>query len=160
MKNLFKHGSDLPRPSSALPSEDEPPPLPSAPPPAPKWNTFPGSNTAYAPAEVVQYLDDDDALDDQQEPTFLTQEPSNKSENKFDQSRKKELLPSRTVDLHKQNPEQRSVASESLDSERHEMLMKRIHFFGIKPEDSEEYRRLMKGCYIFNGHILLYIFLP
>lgn len=159
MKNLFKHGPDLPRPSSALPSEDEPPPLPSAPPPAPKWNTFPGSNTAYAPAEVVQYLDDDDAFDDQQEPTFSTKEPSNKSENKFDQSRKQELLPSRTGDLHRQDPEQRSVTSESLDSERHEMLMKRIHFFGIKPEDSEEYRRLMKGCYIFNGHILLHIFL-
>lgn len=142
-------GLEFNRPLTPLPPDDEPPPLPSAPPPPPNWNTFPGSQEAFAPSDVVQYLDEDIDFDAQHEDLALSkQAPSCRSDNDFSQTREQEWLSVKSSNLSKLDPEERSVTSESSESDKHEVLMKRIHFFGLKPEDSEEYRKLTEGCYL------------
>lgn len=148
-------GLEFPRPLTPLPLDDEPPPLPSVPPPPPNWNTFPGPPEAFSPSDVVQYLDEDvDSYAQHQDLALSKQAPSSGSNNDFSQTRGQEWSPVEPSNLSELDPEERSVTSESSESDKHEILMKRIHFFGLKPEESEEYRKLTEGCYFLTEFFL------
>lgn len=127
------------RPVTPVPPEDEPPPLPTAPPPVPNWNTFPGSQDAFCPSGDIQYFDDAD--------------PSHENlqqEEKVTLSKAVPLTATQEDDVYQRTGSERSTAEveapvQRAEPEKFDMLMKRIHFFGLKPEDSEEYRKAVEG---------------
>lgn len=127
------------RPATPVPPpEDEPPPLPAAPPPVPNWNTFPGSQAAFCPAGDIQYFDDAEPSQEN-----LRQEEVTSSKPVPLMAAEKDGVHQRTIS--ETSAEKVEVPVQRSDAEKFDMLMKRIHFFGLKPEESEEYQKAMEG---------------